>query len=82
MRFKIPGMLWAVIFLMLAAAQARAEEDVPGLGHPVTQEWLKTELKKIDRRLAVLEKTQQKILEGQEKLSEEHKQLRYWIHKR
>lgn len=39
-------------------------------------------LHKTEARLTAIEKTQEKILEGQKTLSEEHKQLRYWIHKR
>ena len=47
------------------------------------------DLATVERRITTMEKQleelkqgQMKILEGQKALSEEHKQLRYWIHKR
>ena len=48
----------------------------------MTQVAVKDALLKIEIRLAAIEKNQEKILEGQTKLSEEHTQLRYWVHRK
>ncbi len=49
---------------------------------PHPKDELRQALKKIESRLAVMAETQEKILEGQAKLSEEHQQLRYWVHRK
>jgi hypothetical protein len=48
----------------------------------VSQAWMQEALNRIETRLMNIEEQQKKILEGQGKLSAEHTQLRYWVHKR
>ena len=43
---------------------------------------IQVQLLEIQKRLEALEAGQQKILEGQAKLGEEHTQLRYFVHRR
>ena len=40
------------------------------------------DLKLVLKELEAIKEGQQAILDGQQKLSEEHKQLKYWIHHR
>jgi len=61
----------------LGFAQGTVESQSVCLGG----ESLTAEINKITERLKAIEDDQQKILDGQKKLSEEHTQLRYWIHK-
>lgn len=75
--------LAAMAFLIFAMPQAMAApKNTAVVGRLCTEEWLGPELQKIETRLEALEENQKRILEGQEALSKEHKQLRYWIHKR
>ncbi|MBP9864779.1 MAG: hypothetical protein KBC91_00100 [Candidatus Omnitrophica bacterium] len=73
---------WVLALILLTMARpAAAEEFSEPLDLPVTQEWMLKALTTIEERLSVIEANQEKILEGQKKLSEEHTQLRYWIHR-
>ena len=82
------GRIFLTIFLLMAVVDAAAEppKSTAVVGRLVTHKWMRkllsSELKKIEDRLTVIEENQKKILEGQDKLSEEHQQLRRWIHHR
>ncbi len=73
------GLLAAVFsgFVFTEAARAGDAAQVPPAERGGTQQ----ALARIEARLAVMEANQEKILANQQKLSEEHTQLRYWIHR-
>jgi len=73
----LTAFLGAVGFMCLASEALCAEDK----DLPVSQAWMREALNKIETRLTDIEEQQKKILEGQDKLSAEHKQLRYWVHK-
>lgn len=85
---KNRGLFWGAIFglaalLLPVLPGALAAAELPGSAEDaaVTQAWMREALDKIEARLTAIEKSQEKILEGQQKLSEEHTQLRYWVHR-
>ncbi len=84
MRFKTSQLL-TVLILVSAGAAAEPPKSTAVVGRLVTEKWMSNlltkQLKEIEGRLAVIEENQKKILEGQDRLSEEHKQLRYWVHR-
>jgi len=71
----------ALLILTGLSGTLWAEKFSETLDPPEEQVWLREALNKIENRLASIEEGQKKILEGQAKHSEEHKQLRYWIHR-
>lgn len=75
---------FGAVFLLAAAAAAPVQAEdgrLTASKEPVTGEGLQSQLLKMELRLAVIEENQKKILQGQEKLSQEHEQLRYWVHR-
>lgn len=73
---------FTVLFITACfSAVLYAEENAEILKLPVTREWMNESLQRIEMRLAEIEARQIEILEGQKKLSEEHTQLRHWVHR-
>jgi len=69
------------LLLVLTGSDVRAVESSGASDLPVTQAWMSEALDRIDKRLADIEELQERMLEMQDKLSEEHKQIRYWVHR-
>ena len=66
---------------MLLGGELQAAEVLEVENVPVSQAWMREALNKIEARLAAIEENQNRILDGQKLLSEEHRQLRYWVHR-
>ena len=78
----VSGLAGVGAALLLTAFPPHGMADGAAADQFRTKKSVHAELLKIEDRLTAIEKNQGKILEGQAKLSEEHKQLRYWIHRK
>lgn len=70
-------MMSAIFF----AREAWAEDPSDPKNLAAAQTRMLDALSKIEARLTSIEEDQKKILDGQKQLSDEHTQLRYWVHR-
>ncbi len=82
MRKKAAGILFFVCVWAGAQTRAFAVPELSEGSVAAVRNTADEKLEEISQRLERLEENQQKILKALEVLSEEHQQLRYWIHKR